>query len=112
MKRLACLFAMPALLSADWKIVTRTGASTLTEYFKGSLRRMVFFAGIHERHGLRAPPPSQTGGTIFGSTRSSSGLLRSGPMRRDRRSSLSGRLLILVSENSSSGAQRATWSAA
>ena len=39
MKRLACLFAMPALLSADWKIVTRTGASTLTEYFKGSLTR-------------------------------------------------------------------------
>jgi hypothetical protein len=30
---------MPALLSADWKIVTRTGDSTLTEYFKGSLRR-------------------------------------------------------------------------
>ena len=39
MKRLAYLFAMPALLSADWKIVTRTGASTLTEYFKGSLTR-------------------------------------------------------------------------
>ena len=39
MKRLAYLFAMPALLSADWKIVTRTGDSTLTEYFKGSLRR-------------------------------------------------------------------------
>ena len=39
MQRLACLFAMPALLSADWKIVTRTGDSTLTEYFKGSLRR-------------------------------------------------------------------------
>src|SRR5215472_17415386 len=30
---------MPALLSADWKIVTQTGDSTLTEYFKGSLRR-------------------------------------------------------------------------
>jgi hypothetical protein len=30
---------MPALLSADWKIVTRTGDSTLPEYFKGSLRR-------------------------------------------------------------------------
>jgi hypothetical protein len=39
MKRLACLFAMPALLCADWKIVTRTGDSTLTEYFKGSLMR-------------------------------------------------------------------------
>ena len=39
MQRLACLFAMPALLSADWKIVTRTGDSTLTEYFKGSLSR-------------------------------------------------------------------------
>jgi hypothetical protein len=38
-KRLACLFAMPALLSADWKIITRTGESTLTEYFKGSLTR-------------------------------------------------------------------------
>src|SRR5215471_18767187 len=30
---------MPALLSADWKIVTRTGDRTLTEYFKGSLSR-------------------------------------------------------------------------
>jgi hypothetical protein len=38
-KRLAYLFAMPALLSADWKIVTRTGDRTLTEYFKGSLSR-------------------------------------------------------------------------
>ena len=27
-KRLAFLFAMPALLSADWKIVTQTGDST------------------------------------------------------------------------------------
>ena len=40
MKRLAYLFAMPALLNDDWKIVTRTGDSTLTEYFKGPLRRM------------------------------------------------------------------------
>lgn len=39
MKRLACLFVMPALVNADWKIVTRTGDSTLREYFKGSLRR-------------------------------------------------------------------------
>ena len=39
MKRLACLFAMPVLLCADWKIVTRTGDSALTEYFKGSLMR-------------------------------------------------------------------------
>jgi hypothetical protein len=39
-KRLAYLFVMTALLNADWKIVTRTGDSTLTEYFKGPLRRM------------------------------------------------------------------------
>ena len=39
MKRIACLFAMPMLLCADWKIVTRTGDRTLTEYFKGSLTR-------------------------------------------------------------------------
>jgi len=38
-KRIAWLFAMPALLCADWKIVTRTGSNTLTEYFKGSLMR-------------------------------------------------------------------------
>src|SRR5215831_20401522 len=30
---------MPMLLCADWKIVTRTGDRTLTEYFKGSLTR-------------------------------------------------------------------------
>jgi hypothetical protein len=30
---------MPALLSADWKIVTRTDDRALTEYFKGSLTR-------------------------------------------------------------------------
>jgi len=30
---------MPALLSADWKIVTRTGDRVVTEYFKGSLTR-------------------------------------------------------------------------
>src|SRR5215469_6927286 len=30
---------MPALFSADWKIVTRTGDSTAIEYFKGSLKR-------------------------------------------------------------------------
>lgn len=39
MKRIAWLFAMPALLCADWKIVTRTGSNTVTEYFKGSLMR-------------------------------------------------------------------------
>src|SRR5215813_12914845 len=39
MKRIACLFAIPMLLCADWKIVTRTCDSTLTEYFKGSLKR-------------------------------------------------------------------------
>ncbi|HEY1341307.1 MAG TPA: hypothetical protein VGF59_27545 [Bryobacteraceae bacterium] len=39
MKWIACLFAMPALLCADWKIVTRTGGATMTEYFKGSLTR-------------------------------------------------------------------------
>lgn len=39
MKRIICLFAMPMLLCADWKIVTRTGNTTLTEYFKGSLMR-------------------------------------------------------------------------
>jgi hypothetical protein len=38
-KRLAWLFAMLALVSADWKIVTRTGDSTVIEYFKGSLKR-------------------------------------------------------------------------
>ena len=30
---------MPALLSADWKIVTRTEDHTLTQYFKGALTR-------------------------------------------------------------------------
>ena len=30
---------MPALLCADWKIVTRTGHTILTEYYKGSLMR-------------------------------------------------------------------------
>jgi hypothetical protein len=30
---------MPTLLCADWKIVTRTGDHTTTEYFKGSLTR-------------------------------------------------------------------------
>jgi hypothetical protein len=39
MKRIACVLAMPMLLCADWKIVTRTGDSTLTEYFRGSLKR-------------------------------------------------------------------------
>lgn len=39
MQSLACLVVMPALVSADWKIVTRAGDSTLTEYFKGSLSR-------------------------------------------------------------------------
>jgi hypothetical protein len=41
-KRILWLFAMPALLCADWKIVTRTGGNTLTEYFKGSLLRTDF----------------------------------------------------------------------
>jgi hypothetical protein len=39
MKRLVCLWAMPALLCGDWKIVTRTTGGTLTEYFKGSVVR-------------------------------------------------------------------------
>jgi hypothetical protein len=30
---------LAALLHADWKIVTRTGDTTLTEYFKGALQR-------------------------------------------------------------------------
>lgn len=33
------VLASPHLLCADWKIVTRTGDSTLTEYYRGSLKR-------------------------------------------------------------------------
>jgi hypothetical protein len=40
MKRFAGLLAMPMLLCADWRIVTKTGDSTLTEYFKGTLMRV------------------------------------------------------------------------
>ena len=40
MKWIACLLAMSMLLCGDWKIVTRTGDTTLTEYFKGSLKRV------------------------------------------------------------------------
>ena len=40
MKVIACLVVMPMLLWGDWKIVTRTGGATLTEYFKGSLKRV------------------------------------------------------------------------
>lgn len=45
MKRLACLLALPALLCADWKIVTRTGDTTMKEYFKGSVKRTDFSPG-------------------------------------------------------------------
>jgi hypothetical protein len=42
-KRIICLFAFTQLLAsalfADWKIVTRTGNSSVTEYFKGALIR-------------------------------------------------------------------------
>ena len=38
-----CLFAFTPMLGsvlyADWKIVTRTGDSGVTEFFKGALRR-------------------------------------------------------------------------
>ncbi len=43
MKRICCLIAvMPVLanwLCADWKIVTKTGSKTVTEFFKGELMR-------------------------------------------------------------------------
>ena len=55
MKRIAWLFAMPALLCAlgahacarrfDWKIVTRTDGETVTEYFSGSLMRTDYSFG-------------------------------------------------------------------
>ena len=43
MKRIVCLFALIPMLGdrlyADWKIVTRTGDSSVTEFFKGALMR-------------------------------------------------------------------------
>ena len=43
MKRIFCLFAFTPMLGSmlygDWKIVTKTGDSSVTEFFKGALMR-------------------------------------------------------------------------
>jgi len=39
MKWAVWLVAMPALMGADWKVVTRNGDTSFTEYFKRSLKR-------------------------------------------------------------------------
>ena len=42
---LAGMAVLGSVLRADWKIVTRTGSGTVTEYFKGPLQRRDFGSG-------------------------------------------------------------------
>jgi hypothetical protein len=46
------LLAIPTLLCADWRIVTKTGDSPLTEYFKGPLMRVDSSVDVHHRYGF------------------------------------------------------------
>jgi hypothetical protein len=43
-------------LNADWKIVTRTGDTSIVEYFKGGTGARGLPARIHLHFGFRSPP--------------------------------------------------------